>query len=447
MLFPNLFAKPFTNNNLVTPVGYNVSQINEIYGYNKLSYGEVQNGPEINICIIIAYSYPNLQSDLDEFCSLSNIPSTTLNIVTVKPNTVSSQDWIVEICLDTQWAHAICPYAKITVVEAASASLSDLLDAIQTANNLTPKPNIVNMSWGFPEFPQSTDIDIFDPTILYIAASGDDNYLQWPSTSPNVLCVSATTLITNNNTFVGETTWSNNGCGPSVYFPIPNYQKNNVKNITGNNRLCSDISIDGNPITGCYIYSQGEYFIVGGTSLSAPIIAGTMAIIFYQRLLNNNSLYDSNQNSKDGIQNILYNLLGNNINIYNYIFYDVTKGNSGIYQSGLQYDYPTGLGSPNIPTFVPYLINNSITPTYQVQVNANSLIEYENEDLTTGSASCIVTANATSSDFLEKSKIEENLSSYLKETHIPLHLLGLVNKENIKKFKITHDLKIENDRI
>ena len=445
MIFPNLIAKPLANP--VIPVGFNVSQINEIYGYNKLPYREVKNGPEINICIIIAYSYPNLQSDLDKFCSLNNIPSTKLNIVKVKSNTVSSQEWVVEICLDTQWVHAICPYAKITVVEADSASLTDLTDAIQTANNLIPKPNIINMSWGFTEFSQSTIIDIFDPTILYIAASGDANYLQWPSTSPNVLCVSATTLNVNNNTFVEETTWSNNGCGPSIYFSIPNYQKNNVKNITSENRLCSDISIDGNPNTGCYIYSQGEYFIVGGTSLSAPIIEGTMGIITYQRLLNNTSIYNSNQNSTNGVQNILYNLLGNNKDIYNYIFYDVTKGNSGIYQAGLEYDYPTGLGSPYIPTFVPYLINNFITPSYQVQVKANSIIEYENNDSSSGSASCIITANATSNDLLEKSKIEENLSYYLKETQIPDHLFKLVNKENIKKFKLIHDLKVENKRI
>jgi subtilase family serine protease len=440
MSLPNLFAKPFANP--IIPVGYNVSQINEIYGYNKLPYGEVKNGPEINICIIIAYSYPNLQSDFDKFCSLNNIPSTTLNIVTVKPNTLFSQDWVVEICLDTQWVHAICPYAKITVVEAASASLTDLVDAIKTANSLTPKPNIVNMSWGFQEFPQTANIDIFDPTILYVAASGDDNYLQWPSTSPNVLCVSATTLITNNTTFVGETTWSNNGCGPSLYFPIPNYQKNNVKNITGKSRLCSDISIDGNPETGCYIYCQGEYFIVGGTSLSAPIIAGTMGIIMYQRLLNKTSIYNSNLNSKDGIQNILYNLLGNNPNIYSYIFYDVTKGSSGNYQAGLGYDYPTGLGSPHIPTFVPYLINDSITPSYQVQVKSNSIIEYENNDSSSGSASCVVTANATSNDLLEKPEIENKLTSYLIETQVPNYLLGLVNNENIKKYNITHSYEI-----
>lgn len=440
MSFINLFAKPLANP--VTPVGYNVSQIKEIYGYDKLSYGEVNNGPEINICIIIAYSYPNLQSDLDEFCSFNNIPSTTLNIIKVNPNTVSNDVWITEICLDTQWAHAICPYAKITVIEAASASLTDLTTAIQTANNLSPKPNIINMSWGFPEFSESTTINIFDPTILYIGASGDENYLQWPSTSPNVLCVSATTLNVNNNTFVGETTWSNNGCGPSIYFPIPNYQKNNVKNITGENRLCSDISIDGNPETGCYVYSQGNYFIVGGTSLSAPIIAGTMGIIIYQRLLNNKSIYNSNQNSPDGIQNVLYNLLGNNKNIYNYIFYDVTKGNSGIYQAGLDYDYPTGLGSPHIPTFIPYLINNSITPSYQLQVKSNSIIEYENLDSSSGTASCIVTANATSNDLLEKSEIENKLTTYLKETQIPNYLLTLVNDEKIKKYKISHDYEV-----
>jgi kumamolisin len=118
----------------------------------------------------------------------------------------------------------------------------------------------------------------------------------------------------------------------------------------------ADICIIGNPNTGCYIYSQGSYFIVGGTSLSAPIISGTMGIILYQRLLNNLPLYNSNQDSDYGIQNILYNIYGANTDYKNF-FYDVTQGSSGNYNATIGYDLPTGLGSPQIPYFVNYLVN------------------------------------------------------------------------------------------
>lgn len=439
-------AKPFIN-----PVsqGYNVEQINEIYGYNKLTYKPVENGPELNICIVIAYSYPNLQSDLDQFCSLNNIPSTNLNIITLTANTPSSSIWTTEICLDTQWLHAICPYAKITVIETASASLDDLSKGIQYANNLNPKPYIINMSWGFDEFKSSTNINIFDPNIIYIAASGDTNTLQWPSTSPDTLCVSATTITTNSsgNKLLGESAWVDSGCGPSAYFPIPNYQKNNVKNISSEFRLCSDISIDGNPSSGCYIYSEGNYFIIGGTSLSSPIISGTMGIILYQRLINNKPLYNTNQNSPFGIQNILYNLYGSQKNIYSYIFNDITKGNSGSYNATLGYDYPTGLGSPNITTFVPYLINDYISPFYQVHVTANSAVAFSNPDSSSGSASSVISVTATSTDIAEKMEIEKKLIDHLEKHLIPSHLNNLVPKENTIICDLKHNYQIDCKRI
>jgi subtilase family serine protease len=422
-------------------IGYNVKEITEIYGFNLLPYKEVNNGPSLNIAIVIAYSYPNLQADLDSFCSLNNIPTTKLNIVKMNVNTPSSRSWTTEICLDTQWLHAICPYAIITVVEAESASLTHLSAAITTTNNLNPKPNIVNMSWVFQEFQGCNNINIFDSNILYVASSGDDNYVSWPSSNPNILCIAATTLnANNNNNFISETTWIDSGCGPSAYFPIPNYQKNNLKTINSSYRQCADISIDGNPKTGCYIYSDGSYFIVGGTSLSAPIIAGTMGIILYQRLLNNKPLYNSSQNSSFGIQNILYNLYGNNINnIYNYLFYDVTKGSSGKYNAELGYDNPTGLGSPFIPTFVPYLVNDTIIPAYEVQVKTQSHISYNLKDSNSGSASCIISVSASSHDLLEKEKIEASLISHLEDKLIFDHLLGLIPKENIDSYTVLHN--------
>jgi hypothetical protein len=294
----------------------------------------------------------------------------------MNPETPSSSDWSLEICLDSQWIHAICPYANITIIEAESEALTDLVAAINMANSMSPKPNIVSMSFGFQELYTVTNTitdNIFDPEILYVASSGDSNYVSWPSSNPNVLCVAGTTLTSNSNktTFVSESTWLNTGCGPSIFFPIPDYQNNNVKDITGDFRLCGDISMDANPNTGVYVYSQGSYQVVGGTSLSAPLISGTMAIIMYQRLLNNKPTYNSNQNSGYGIQNLMYNIYGTDTNMYNYLFYDVVTGSSGQYSASKGYDYPTGLGSPYIPTFVTYFVEDSISTAYQVTATAS----------------------------------------------------------------------------
>ncbi len=62
--------------------------------------------------------------------------------------------WALEIALDVEWAHAIAPQAKILLVEAASNSFADLLDAVDAA--VLNGARVVSMSWGGGEFRRST---------------------------------------------------------------------------------------------------------------------------------------------------------------------------------------------------------------------------------------------------------------------------------------------------
>jgi subtilase family serine protease len=352
-IFINKDAFINTNINPNVSYGYNVNQIRKAYGYNDVSQNSTKN---VHIAIVIAYSYPGLQKDFDKFCQLNNLPPLTLNIIKINPNTPNVSGWDVEICLDTQWAYAICPYAKISVIQAASSSLYDMLKAIQIANTL--KPHVVSMSWGGSEFSgiTSSSLNVFDDNILYIASSGDSNNVEWPSTNPSVVSVGATSLYLNSlGNYQQETTWNLTGCGYSKYFSIPNYQKKNI-NTNSKYRMTVDISSVGNPNTGCYVYFNGKYLVYGGTSLSAPIIAGTMAIAISQRLAKNLPALNSNPNSKYCVQNILYNYYKTNGKV---IFHDITSGNSGNYFTQGGYDIPTGLGSPNVPTFISYLASSS----------------------------------------------------------------------------------------
>jgi len=342
-----------TNINPNISVGYNVSQIYKAYGYDQLPKNISTN---VHIAIVIAYHYPNLQYDFNKFCQLNNLPLTTLNIVKINPNTRQVSGWDAEICLDTQWAHAICPYAKISVVEAASASLTDLLIAIQVANSLSP--HIISMSWGGSEFSQVTSpfLNVFNSNILYIASSGDTATVEWPASNPNVLCVGGTSLYVNSSgNYQQETTWNYSGCGYSRYFPIPSYQQKNLKT-TSKYRATVDISSVGNPYTGCYVYFNGKYNVYGGTSLSAPIIAGTMAIAIAQRLNAKLPALNSNPSSPYGVQNILYNYYKTSGGS---IFNDITVGNVGSNVAQIGYDIPTGLGSPRVPIFISYLSSSS----------------------------------------------------------------------------------------
>lgn len=345
-------------------IGYIPCQILSAYGLNQIKFPPNQvAGFGVNIVIILPYTNPQIQNDLNQFCTKYDIIPPTLNIVSVQPNTPSNPDWITEFCIDTQWISAIAPGANITVVQAFSASNTDLFAAIKQAETLNP--DIISMSWGFPEYQGIQNQNVLKKNnIIYIGASGDSNNIQYPASSPNVIAVSATNLYLNNTncSYNTEIAWSNSGCGFSSYFPIPLYQSANIPNITSRYRSISDISIEGGNQTGCVIYNSASSTATGfttgsGTSVSTPILAGIFALA--TQLRNNQNkpkLGSAVSNGNYCIQNILYSTLKNS-SIYNNIFNDITQGSSGQYNTIIGYDNPTGLGTPKGFNFVNYLVN------------------------------------------------------------------------------------------
>src|SRR5262249_19523773 len=191
--------------------------------------------------------------------------------------------WALEISLDVEVAHAICPNCKILLVEATSNSFSNLLAA---ENYAVKHANIVSNSWGGSEFSSETtptyDGHFNHPGIPITFSSGDTGYgVQYPASSQYVTAVGGTTLTLNsNNTHSKETVWSGAGSGCSAYEPKPTWQKDSrcIR------RTVADVSADANPNTGAAVYDsviyQGHsgWFKVGGTSLSSPIIAAIYAL-------------------------------------------------------------------------------------------------------------------------------------------------------------------------
>ena len=96
-----------------------------------------------------AYNDPNI-SDLAYFDSVYGLPTASLTIVNQSGQTsnLPSTDagWsALEIAMDVEYARAAAPGANIVLVEAASASINDLMTAVQTAAKMA---NVVSMSWG-----------------------------------------------------------------------------------------------------------------------------------------------------------------------------------------------------------------------------------------------------------------------------------------------------------
>jgi kumamolisin len=250
--------------------------------------------------------------------------------------------WELETSLDIEWSHAMAPQAKIFLVEAKNQNFSNLVDAAVVAAKLVASNGggEVSMSWGLGEFLQETTADaaFTAPNVVFFASAGDSPGADYPSVSPNVVSAGGTTISRDpvTGSFLLEDTWQDAGGGPSQVEPRPSFQ-DGVKYMVGNFRGTPDLSFDANPNTGVWLYDTNPvygtgWFVVGGTSVSSPSLAG---------IINAAGSFDSSSQAE-------------NREIYGHIFEpnsfrDIIYGNCGLNIGNfaqLGYDACTGVGSP-----------------------------------------------------------------------------------------------------
>lgn len=325
-----------------SPTGYLPAAIRRAYGFDKVT----QSGSGQKIAVIVAYGSPTAQADLNAFCDATQTPRTTLSIYYPqgKP-AVTDAGWALETSLDVQWAHAIAPKASIVLVVAKSASLNDLLKAVDYAVNL--KVQQVSMSWGTNEFSGVTmyDSHFNKKGVTFFAASGDNGAgVIWPAVSQYVVGVGGTTLVLDSTgNRVSENAWAGSGGGISVYVTRPAYQTSWQ---TAAGRGVPDVSFNADPNTGFSVYMSNYggvsgWFTVGGTSAGAPQWAALAALA--------NSARRTPLTSTD----IALYSIANTSKLADYT--DVITGLNGTYSALVGYDYVTGLGSPVTPLLIPAL--------------------------------------------------------------------------------------------
>jgi hypothetical protein len=270
------------------PYGLSPSTIKSVYGFSTSSTA----GSGQTIAIVDAYDDPTAESDLAEFSSMYGLPAcTTANGCFKKVNQTGGSSyprtdsgWALEISLDVQWAHAIAPGAKILLVEARSASLSNLLTAESYA---TAHADYVSNSWGASEFSSESLYDSYFSGASVFVSSGDNGLpAEWPSAASNVISVGGTTLHFSGSTFTGETGWSDGGGGCSAYETANSAQSGFAgygQAHCGGKRATPDVSLDADPASGVSVYDstpysgQSGWWKVGGTSASSPMWAARSA--------------------------------------------------------------------------------------------------------------------------------------------------------------------------
>ncbi len=356
------------------PTSLSPIQIRHAYGFDSLtcSYGTAASswndttlcGSGQTIAIVDAYNSPSISKDLTTFSNTFGLPDCNTNngclsIVKAQGSAGNNQGWGLEISLDVEWAHAIAPGAKIVLVEAKTASLSNLLGAVDTAQNQAGVHQ-VSMSWGGSEPSNEISLDsshFSKQGVSFFASSGDNGNLLWPAVSPFVIGVGGTTLNLSGNV-INETVWNNqygsSGGGISAIEPEPGYQTN-YSISSGNKRGVPDVSYDADPNTGVPVldssYSGGGWFQVGGTSAGAPQWNALYAIVNSGRISRGSNPLSSNSLKT----NPVYTAATGTTNYANN-YRDITSGiNSVGFSAGTAYDFVTGLGSPLANNLVPYL--------------------------------------------------------------------------------------------
>ena len=269
-----------------TPQGYGPAQLAQAYSLNT------SGGAGQKVALVEVGDYPTAAADLATYRSQYGLPACTGSCFEKVSETGSTTNlprenasWAQETALDEDMVSATCPHCSILIVEANSASTRDLEAAVDEAATLGATE--ISNSYGGSEY-ASADPAFNHPGIVITASAGDSGYLEGsmqPCSFATVVCAGGTSLQPA-GTARGytEVIWNDSygaaGSGCSSYVAKPTWQTD--KGCT--RRSQSDVSFDADPEYGVAIYDSTPYegysgwMVFGGTSVSAPALAGVFAL-------------------------------------------------------------------------------------------------------------------------------------------------------------------------
>lgn len=325
-------------------VGYTPEMLRRAYAFDDTVTGKGKS-----IAVIAALDNVGLQENINVFCEEFGLPTTEISVHYPDGRAdVSSDNWLVESSLDTQWAHVFAPDAKIFAVFAKSALADDLLSAAKYAVE-TLRADVVSMCFGSEESARDGRLSGFmsENGSVFTASSGDvGGEVFFPSSSPYCVSVGGTSLALNSSGTrrLSETAWINSGGGASEIFEVPPYQGRffNIYGMADGMRGTPDVSMMANNNQGVpvYVSELGGWTTAGGTSLACACFSGICACIMEK--------HPDIKNSTDMLS-YLYGKAGTTgySRVQN-SFNDIILGKSGKYYAEEGWDFATGLGSPVI---------------------------------------------------------------------------------------------------
>ena len=363
--------------------GADFTTINHTHSYNGLNS---TTGVNDAVAVFAEGNLSAILPDLRKYEAISGIPQVPYSIVHVgvpSPDTAGDIEWD----LDSQTSTGIAQMVKHLYMY-DTTSLTDSDTGLEF-NRFTTQDiaREGNASFGECEvFPYLDGAMVLDDEVFNEAAaqgqtvfvsSGDNGSgcpvlvstgvpasgpfeASYPASSPYVVAVGGTTLLTDQKTFAygGEKAWEGSGGGPSQFENEPYWQKgvtNPVADAAGL-RQVPDVAMDADPNTGAIIYCStcappGLTF-VGGTSLSSPLTMGTYARLMTAHgdemgFASPNLYYEyrafpatTPPAVPTGPPGFQTSMVGG--------FHDIYFSCNGAFCAGPRYDFVTGLGTNHI---------------------------------------------------------------------------------------------------
>ncbi|MGW7523342.1 S53 family peptidase [Streptomyces sp. NPDC054783] len=324
-----------------TPKGFGPADLQAAYNLPK------DGGKGATVAIVDANDDPNAEKDLAAYRSQYGLPECSTSNGCFKKidqdggtnYPTPDSGWAGEISLDVDMVSAACPQCHILLVEAKSASMDDLGAAVNQAVKQGAK--YVSNSYGGGEEAADTQADdkyFKHPGVAITVSSGDSGYgTEYPASSQYVTAVGGTSLKKDSSTRGwSESVWGTSaggegaGSGCSQYDAKPSWQKDTACA----KRAVADVAAVADPATGLAVYDTYQasgWNVYGGTSASAPFVAGVYALAGAP---GNGDVPASYPYAHPDKLN------------------DVTDGSNGscsnyLCKAGKGYDGPTGLGTPN----------------------------------------------------------------------------------------------------
>jgi kumamolisin len=317
------------------------------------------------------------QTDLDTFATTFNLPRFT-------PEVIGDQLAVAhgETTMDLEVAHAIAPDARKVVVNARPTVQGDgTFEKIGQLLEDTDRqfPGAIwsfSIGWGCDKLLTAADLapirsalaDAHSHGTTAFNASGDlagleckggddwdsppgqaDVGLDSVSSLPEMTSVGGTTLSTDpKGVWLAEQAWfdvplsQGTGGGVSSLFDLPPWQQVAATQVapernTGK-RLTPDISAVADPFTGVKIVLNNDVVVGGGTSQSAPIMAGLTAVM--------TQFLKANGGREIGDINPLLYQIAEGAPLP--AFRDVTLGGNAVDTAGPGFDLVSGLGTPDV---------------------------------------------------------------------------------------------------